>query len=153
MLSNEKQWIIILEGNTENSDDDIVLKFTDTSLILGEPTINRGIMDEIYENIKKYEHYTLFNNIKVIKNEKGEDLSKYAIWLLLGIVSKNSQRVGLLFGSLPDDELHIIACWPNILANQLRGDPSILDAIIDNLVSDPYFWEQVDLIITSAHKP
>ena len=70
-----------------------------------------------------------------------------AIWALLGIVKENSQRVGLLLGSLPEGNLHIIAAWPDSFADQLRADDSLLDVVLDSFVRNPPFWKQVDLIV------
>ena len=143
----EFNWKLILEGSDPVTDDDLELEFTDTSNILGEPTIERQFIDDIIRNGRKYENYAIFRNIKKIISDSGRDMTNMAIWCLLGIVSENSQRIGLLLGSLVEGGIHIIAAWPTTFADQLRGDTSIIDIVMDNFANNPTFWKQVDLII------
>ena len=140
-------WSLTLEGTSENDDDDLVLEFVDTSNIFGEPTIERQLVDTIISNAKKHDHYSVFRNLKKIISDKGETMTGLAIWALLGIVKENSQRVGLLLGSLIEGGVHIVAAWPDSFADQLRGDISLLDTVLDNFSSNPVFWKQVDLIV------
>lgn len=143
----ELNWKLSLEGSNSSEDDDLELQFTDTSNIVGEPTIDREFIDNLLKNTKKYPHYSVFRNLKKIISDKGEDKTGLAIWALLGIVKENSQRVGLLLGSLAEGGVHIIAAWPNSFADQLRGDVSLLDLVLDNFTSLPEFWKQVDLVV------
>jgi len=140
-------WKLVLEGAHEGEDDDLELEFIDASNIFGEPTIEKSFVDAIIQLAKERENYSVFRNLKKIISDKGEDMTGMAIWALLGIVSENSQRVGLLLGSLEEGGVHIIAAWPNSFADQLRGDVSLLDVVLDNFTSNPDFWKQVDLIV------
>lgn len=140
-------WKLVLEGSTESESDDLELHFIDASNIFGEPTIERSFVDAIISHSAKKEHYSVFRNLKKIISDKGEDMTGMAIWALLGIVKENSQRVGLLLGSLETGGVHIIAAWPNSFADQLRGDVSLLDIVLDNFTSNPDFWKQVDLVV------
>lgn len=141
------KWIITLEGAEASEDDDMELHFTDTSNIFGEPTIQRSFLDKVISLTRQEEHYSVFRNLKKVISDKGEDLTGMAIWTLLGIVRENSQRVGLLLGSLAEGELHIMAAWPETFADQLRADDSLLDVVLDSFVRNPGFWKQVDLIV------
>ena len=143
---DENTWEIVLEGTQEGTEDDLKLIFFDTSSILGEPMVERTFIDSVIENTKKYDNYSIFRNLKKIMSDKGLDMSGRAIWALLGIVKQNNQKIGLLLGSLPES-LHIIGCWPRVLADQLRGDSSLIDHILENFVNNAEFWNQVDLII------
>lgn len=142
----ETNWKVILEGSSTIEDDDLELEFFDTSNILGEPTLERQFLDTLVSNSKTQENYSVFANIKKITSESGEDMTGNAIWVLLGIVRENSQRVGLLLGSLIDGGVHIIGCWPSTFADQLRSDVSLIDIVLDNFGSNYQFWKQVDLI-------
>ncbi|MHA2250247.1 MAG: hypothetical protein ACXAD7_07790 [Candidatus Kariarchaeaceae archaeon] len=141
------EWKLTLEGTSTGEEDDLELNFIDTSNILGEPTIERQFVDTIIGHTKQYSHYSIFRNLKKIISDKGEDMTGMAIWALLGIVKENSQRVGLLLGSLAEGGVHIIAAWPNSFADQLRGDTSLLDLVLDNFSTNPNFWNQVDFIV------
>ncbi|MDH5401515.1 MAG: hypothetical protein OEY49_03400 [Candidatus Heimdallarchaeota archaeon] len=143
----ELNWKLTLEGSDEGEDDDLKLTFVDTSNILGEPKIERQFIDTIIKNTKKYDHYSIFRNLKKIISDKNEDMTGLAIWALLGIVKEKSQRVGLLLGSLAEGGVHIIAAWPSSFTDQLRADVSLLDVVLDKFISDPSFWTQVDLVI------
>ncbi|MHA2171423.1 MAG: hypothetical protein ACXADH_03615 [Candidatus Kariarchaeaceae archaeon] len=140
-------WTLTLEGTKSGDEDDIELQFIDTSNILGEPTVERQFVNSIINNSKKLEHYSVFRNLKKIVSDKGEDMTGMAIWALLGIVNEDSQRVGLLLGSLAEGGVHVIAAWPTSFADQLRGDVSLLNLVLDNFSSNPSFWKQVDLIV------
>ena len=100
-------WQLTLEGKNDDSTDDLELEFIDTSNILGEPVVSRDFLDEIVKMTQNYQNYAIFRNLKQIINDKGEDVSKQAIWALLGIVKQNSQKVGLLLGSLTDGSVHL----------------------------------------------
>ncbi|MHA2503259.1 MAG: hypothetical protein ACXAE3_10345 [Candidatus Kariarchaeaceae archaeon] len=143
----ELGWKVILDGADPTEDDDLELEFIDTSNILGEPTIERQFLDDIIKNTRSFENYSVFRNLKKIYSDTGKDMTGMAIWCLLGIVQENSQRVGLLLGSLIEGGVHIIAAWPTTFADQLRGDISLIDVVLDNFSSNPSFWKQVDLII------
>ncbi|MCY3411660.1 MAG: hypothetical protein INQ03_08525 [Candidatus Heimdallarchaeota archaeon] len=140
-------WKITLEGSEEGESDDLELIFTDTSNILGEPVISREFLDSIIDLTKTHEHYSIFRNLKKIISDKGEDMTGSAIWALLGIVKQNSQRIGLLLGSLTDGGVHIIGSWPETFTDQLRTDTSLVDIVLNNFINTQKFWEQVDLII------
>lgn len=140
-------WKLTLEGSDEGDEDDLELEFVDTSNILGEPVIEMSFIDKILKNTKDFENYAIFRNVKKIISDSGEDFTGMAIWALLGIVNENSQRVGLLLGSLADGGVHIIAAWPATFADQLRSDVSLIDIVLDNFSSNPSFWKQVDLVI------
>ena len=143
----ELNWRLTLEGAVEGDEDDLELEFIDISNILGEPTIERQFIDTILLNSQNYDNYSVFRNLKKVVSDTGKDMSGLAIWALMGIVRENSQRIGLLLGSLMDGGVHIIAAWPSTFADQLRGDTTIIDIVLDNFGSDPTFWKQVDLII------
>jgi hypothetical protein len=143
----ELLWKLTLEGTSSGEEDDLELQFIDTSNILGEPTIERQFVDSIIKNAKKVDHYSIFRNLKQVISDKGEDMTGMAIWALLGIVKENSQRVGLLLGSLAEGGVHIMAAWPDSFTDQLRSDTSLLDLVLDNFSSNPEFWKQVDLIV------
>ena len=140
-------WKLTLEGSDSNDTDDLQLIFQDTSNILGEPVISREFLDTLIKLSQKEDNYSVFRNLKKIISDKNEDMTNSAIWALLGIVSENSQRVGLLLGALNDGGLHVIASWPNTFTDQLRTDSSLLDIVLDNYINNPQFWKQVDLII------
>ena len=147
MDDTDLTWTLILEGGSESDDDDLELQFIDTSNIMGEPTIERSFVDKMINLSKNLENYSVFRNLKKITSDKGEDMTGHAIWALLGIVKENSQRIGLLLGALAEGGIHIIAAWPESFADQLRSDVSLLDNVLDNFVTRPDFWTQVDLII------
>ena len=143
----ELSWKLTLEGAESSVEDDLELEFIDTSNILGEPTIERQFIDDIIRNAKKYENYSIFRNLKRIISDTGKEMTGMAIWCLMGIVQENSQRVGLLLGSLIEGGVHIIAAWPTTFADQLRSDINLIDIVLDNFSSNASFWKQVDLII------
>ena len=143
----ESNWRLTLEGAREGEEDDLELEFIDTSNILGEPTIDRQFIDTIILNAQNYDNYSIFRNLKKIVSDTGKDMGGLAIWALMGIVKENSQRIGLLLGSLMEGGIHLIGAWPSTFADQLRGDITLIDIVLDNFGSDPAFWKQVDLIV------
>jgi len=140
-------WRIVLEGVEEDDDDDMELIFTDTSNLLGEPTIERKFIDSIIVKTAKLDHYSLFKNLKKIISDSNEDVTNLAIWMLLGVVQENQQKVGFLLGALPNGNIHIVAAWPNTFIDQLRSDPKLLEEVLERFSNDPEFWKQVDLIV------
>ena len=140
-------WKIILDGADSSHDDDLELEFIDTSNILGEPTIEKQFLDDIIKKTRKFDNYSVFRNLKKVVSNTGKDMTGMALWCLLGIVQENSQRVGLLLGSLIEGGVHIIAAWPTTFADQLRSEINLIDVVLDNFSSNPSFWKQVDLII------
>jgi len=143
----ELNWKLTLEGASDETEDDLELEFIDTSNILGEPTIERQFIEDIIRNCRTYDNYSVFRNVKKIISDNGKDMTGMAIWCLLGIVNENSQRVGLLLGSLIEGGVHIIAAWPTTFADQLRSDINLIDIVMDNFSRNPSFWKQVDLIV------
>ncbi len=140
-------WRIVLEGVEEDEDDDLELIFTDTSNLLGEPTIERNFIASVIIKTAKFDHYSLFKNLKKIISDTNEDVTNLAIWVLLGVVAENQQKVGFILGALPDGNIHIVAAWPNSFIDQLRSDPKLLEEVLERFSEDPDFWLQVDLIV------
>ncbi len=149
-MSSEKL-IWRLTFGTADKSKDLDMEFTDTSNILGEPIISREFIDSIIKMTQTNENYDLYKKIKKIYSDKNEDLSNHAIWALLGIVKQNSQRVGLLLGSLLEGSIHLIGSWPDNFTDQLRTDSTLVDIVLNNFIKNPDFWSQVDLIIGNSY--
>ncbi len=150
-VNQDKQsdkWIVRLEGVDSSSEfDDVLIEFVDISSFLGEPTVDRSFLDTLINYSNLYEHYSVYRNLKQVVSNTGDDLSELAIFALLGVVKQNNQRIGILFGILPDNRLHVIAVWPRIFVERLRSDSLLLDSVIEKYSNDVEFWEQVDLVI------
>ena len=148
MLNDRLTWKITLEENMEKDTlNSMQLEFIDTTNILGEPTIEKEYINSVLNLVQREKHYSLFNNLSKIISDTGEDASSDAIWLLLGVTKENKQKVGFLLGALSEKIIHIIAVWPNFFADQLRAQPKLFEEVLENLVSMPKFWKQVDLVI------
>lgn len=147
MSKDKLVWKLILEGKKESISDDVELTFTDTSNILGEPVVSRQFLDVIIGMTQRYAHYAFFRNLKQVISDKNEDMTKKAIWALMGVVKQNSQRVGLLLGTLSEGSIHIIASWPDNFTDQLRTDSTLVDVVLNYFATNPEFWDNVDLII------
>ena len=147
MLDHKLTWKITIENMGKNTNDKLQLEFIDTTSILGEPTIENEYINSIHNLTQQQKHYSLFNNLCKIISDTGEDVSADAIWALLGVVKESKQRIGFLLGALSERMIHIIAVWPNFFADELRTQPKLFEEVLENFVSKPEFWKQVDLVI------
>ncbi|MEX0568569.1 MAG: hypothetical protein Q6363_005325 [Candidatus Njordarchaeota archaeon] len=140
-----RKWVVLFEGDKPGPADDFELEFTDIIEVLGEiPIYKKLLFDKLIDSIKQNENYYVWENIKDIKppEEVPFGLDNYFIVLA---VDKEELRFGILM-VLYQEKVIVGGLWPSELAEAVKEDHDILDAVLYTVLEKPENWKELVVV-------
>lgn len=140
-----RKWVVLFEGKKPGPADDFTVEFIDIREIIGKiPVYKRLLFEKLVENIKNYDNYYSWENIKGVNppEEVPFELGNYFILLA---VDNNNLKFGL-FMILQGDDIILSGIWPEELAEAIKEDHEILDGVLHAFLERPDNWREVFLV-------
>ncbi|MFX1295787.1 MAG: hypothetical protein ACFFD2_13165 [Promethearchaeota archaeon] len=143
----KNMWSVLMAGKSKDAQEDWSLTFFDATEIFKQKlVINNQFLDNLIKKIREIEYYHFIRNVRSVISPSGEDFSDKAIDIVLATSTKKKLKFGVIFGSLKDGGLHVLAIWPEALAKAIVEDKEVLGAFISRLIESPEWYSDVNLI-------
>ncbi|MHA1267040.1 MAG: hypothetical protein ACTSRS_17510 [Candidatus Helarchaeota archaeon] len=139
------RWTITLEGRLPIKTDDIQFIFQDISDSISK-TLKPLIFEKLAKQIKQNDHYRVYENVKSIVNNEGNELPINECTMLL-FSEKTGSKGGIMFLQLESSNLLPIAVWPDAFANTILRQPDQLFIKVVEVLEEPEKFEDVRLIL------
>lgn len=141
----ERKWLVRFEGDKPGPADDFELEFVDVVEILGKiPIYKKLLFDKLIEAIKQNDNYYVWENIKNIKPPEEVPFSLGNYFIILAI-----DKEGLKFGILMvlfQEKVILGGLWPSELADAVKKDNDILDAVLYTVLEKPDNWKELVVV-------
>ncbi len=146
-----RQWVVTFEGQKPGPADDVEVGFVDIIEILGEiPVLKRMFLDRLLEQIKASENYYTWSNIKNVTPPEELDLRLEQYFIILG-VDREGRKYGLLM-ILTGEGIILGGIWPTALADAIKEDKKLLNALLFTLAEKPDFWDEVVFVYAETQE-
>ncbi len=143
-----KVWTVLLAGKDPNDPQkDWTLIFYDIHEFFEENLVlKKKFLEDLLDQVKKVEHYHFIRNMRSITSSSGDDLSDKALFIILATTSDKKLKFGMLIGTLKNGNLHVIALWPEIFAQAVIKDESIIGAFITRSIQNPDWFKDLNVL-------
>ena len=143
-----KKWTIVLVGKErDDRTQDWTLEFIDADSVLEKELIfEPEFMKDLLEQMKNAKNYRFLRIIQTIISSENEDLTDKAVYLILATSAEEKLKIGVMFGSLKEGGLHVIAIWPEAFAQAIADNNDILFGFLTRLVKDYQWFLEVNIL-------
>ncbi|NVM54239.1 MAG: hypothetical protein HWN66_11105 [Candidatus Helarchaeota archaeon] len=143
-----KTWTVLLAGkDSTDLQKDWTLVFYDAHDLFEEQVVlKKNYLEDLLAQVKQLQHYHFIRNMRSVTSSSGDDLSKKALFIILGTSAEKKLKFGMLLGSLTEGGVHIFGLWPEAFAHAVYTDESIIGAFITRSVKNPDWFADLNVL-------
>ena len=146
MMSMTK-WKVTLEGVESGQEDDIVLSFTDTQDIMKPPIVERYVIEDISNVVKKQDHYHELPNVKKVESDAQDTIPQGKTTVILMTLKNTKKKMGVLLSLTDAFNFSVRGLRPDDFVNSVQKDNAKVTEILTKLTKDPGAFEDVSLVL------
>jgi len=146
MKSQSKNETSVWKLTLEDKYGEFTLDFTDFSKTSRVLYLRQAFIDEIAENIRKYEHYQAAKSVKRVIDTDDNEIDINKIYVLLGVF-KDESRIGFMFFKTEAGALVLVGVWPSEFADKMKEDIKLFEGALTSIIESPQDWIRVDFLL------
>ena len=140
-------WKVTMAGKSREEKEDWTITFFDAKEMFGQEVILKAeFMDDLFEKLKEVKQYHFVQNVRSVLSSSGDDLSKKALYILLATSDEKNLKFGVILGQIKDGGLHVIALWPESLAQAISVDKDIFYSFINRIIKKSDWFSDMNVV-------
>ena len=141
------KWKVTLEGVESGQEDDIVLSFTDTQDIMKPPIVERYVIEDVSNVVKKQDHYHELPNVKKVDSDAQDTIPQGKTTVILMTLKGTKEKMGVLLSLTDAFNFSVRGLRPDDFVNSVQKDNAKVTEILTKLTKDPSAFEDVSLVL------